>query len=218
MLGSSVAVTSVAMLGGIGVLPSVASSQKVPAQQDKPAASAQVSTGETAELAAVTYTVTPSATTSASPSASPMPAPPVAPQPEDVAVPVDSGEGRRVVFSESQQRVWLVGDDETVERTYLVSGSVYDNLEPGTYAVYSRSEQAWGIDDSGSMRWFVRFTEGDNGGAIGFHDIPVSDGEPVQSKALLGTPQSHGCIRQRRADAVALWDFAPIGTEVVVTA
>ena len=214
MLGSSVAVTSVAMLGGIGVLPSVASSGKVPAQQDKPAVSAEASSGETAELAAVTYTVTPSAV----PSAAPAPTAPAVEQPDDVAVPLDSGEGRRIVFSESQQRVWLVGDDETVERTYLVSGSVYDNLEPGTYAVYSRSEQAWGIDDSGSMRYFVRFTEGDNGGAIGFHDIPVSDGEPVQSRTLLGTPQSHGCIRQRRADAVALWDFAPIGTEVVVTA
>lgn len=221
MLGSSVAVTSVAMLGGIGVLPSVAS-QKVPAQQDKPAASAEASVGEasevsaeeTAELTAVTYTVTPGA----SPRAAPVPADAAAAQPEVVAVPVDSGAGRRVVFSESQQRVWLVGEDETVERTYLVSGSIYDNLEPGTYAVYSRSEQAWGIDDSGSMRWFVRFTEGDNGGAIGFHDIPVSDGEPVQSTTLLGTPQSHGCIRQRRADALALWDFAPIGTEVVVTA
>ena len=133
-------------------------------------------------------------------------------------MPDDSGDGRRIVFDQSDQRVWLVDDDEDVERTYLVSGSLYDNLDPGTYSVYSRSEHAWGIDDSGTMEYFVRFTEGTNGAAIGFHDIPIDDGELVQTVADLGTPRSHGCIRQERDDAIALWEFAPIGTEVDVTA
>jgi hypothetical protein len=132
-------------------------------------------------------------------------------------VPADSGTGRRVVFSEGQQRVWLVGRDDRVRRTYLVSGSLHDNLDPGSYTVYSRSQRAWGIDDSGTMRYFVRFAHGDNA-AIGFHDIPVDDGRRVQTPSELGTPQSHGCIRQRRADAVALWEFAPLGTTVVVVA
>ena len=133
-------------------------------------------------------------------------------------VPDDSGDGRRIVFDQSDQRVWLVDDDEGVERTYLVSGSLYDNLEPGTYSVYSRSEDAWGIDDSGTMKYFVRFTEGTNGVAIGFHDIPIDNGALVQTVADLGTPQSHGCVRQEREDAIALWEFAPVGTEVAVTA
>ena len=110
-----------------------------------------------------------------------------------------------------------VNEDEQIERTYLVSGSLYDNLEPGAFNVYSRSEDAWGVDDSGSMKYFVRFTQGDTGAAIGFHDIPVDDGALVQTVAQLGTPQSHGCIRQEREDAIALGDFAPIGTEVDVT-
>ena len=38
----------------------------------------------------------------------------------------------------------------------------------------------------------------------------------MQRVAELGTPQSHGCVRQRRVDAKALWDFAPVGTRVVV--
>ena len=136
----------------------------------------------------------------------------------DAALPEGSGTGKRVVFSESRQRVWLVDDDEKVVRTYLVSGSVYDNLEPGAFNVYSRSEDAWGVDDSGSMKYFVRFTQGDTGAAIGFHDIPVKDGQLAQTEAQLGTPTSHGCIRQRRSDAIALWEFAPLGTSVIVTA
>jgi lipoprotein-anchoring transpeptidase ErfK/SrfK len=130
--------------------------------------------------------------------------------------PADSGEGRRVVFDPSQQRVWLVDDDDEVRRSHLASGSKSDNLRPGTYEVYSRSRDALGIDGS-TMGYMVRFTAGDNA-PIGFHDIPLMDGEPVQTRAELGTPLSHGCIRQARRDAVALWRFAPVGTTVVVTA
>ena len=130
-------------------------------------------------------------------------------------LPVDSGEGRRVVFDQSAQRVWLVGGAGKVRRTYPVSGSMEDNLEPGTYEVYSRSKHAWGIDDSGTMKFMVRFAHGKNA-AIGFHDIPVKDGEHVQTRSELGTPMSHGCIRQWRPDAKAMWAFADLGTTVVV--
>jgi lipoprotein-anchoring transpeptidase ErfK/SrfK len=138
-------------------------------------------------------------------------------RPAAPTLPEDSGEGRRIVFDMSDQRVWLVSPRDRVRRTYLVSGSLTDNLEAGSYAVYSKSLDAIGIDDSGTMRYMVRFAHGDRA-AIGFHDIPVHRGEKVQTLAELGTPQSHGCIRQRRVDARALWDFAPVGTRVVVTA
>ena len=137
---------------------------------------------------------------------------------EDTALPADSGAHKRIVFSQSRQRVWLVNDREQVRRTYLVSGSLGNNLEPGTYQVYSKSRHAIGVADSGTMQYFVRFTQGTTGAAIGFHDIPVKDGKPLQDVSDLGTPQSRGCIRQWRPDAIALWRFAPIGTTVVVTA
>jgi lipoprotein-anchoring transpeptidase ErfK/SrfK len=133
-------------------------------------------------------------------------------------LPRSSGEGRRIVFSESSQRVWLVGDRDRVERTYLVSGSKFDNLNPGTYAVQSRSRHATAFDYSGRMEYFVRFTSGFTA-PIGFHTVPVDNaGRLEQSKEELGTPRSAGCIRQWRKDAMALWEFAPIGTKVVVTA
>jgi hypothetical protein len=137
---------------------------------------------------------------------------------DSTELPARSGTGRRIVFSEGRQRVWLVESDGEVARTYRVSGSVEDNLDPGTYDVYSRSRHAIGVDDSGTMEYFVRFTQGNEGAAIGFHTIPVDDGKPVQTRAQLGTPLSHGCIRQDRPNAIALWDFAPVGTTVVVTA
>lgn len=205
VLGTSVAVTLVAVLGSLGAIPSGG---------DPAPASADI--GQTDVAGTPTPTPTPSPTPTPTPTPTPVETPVETPDPN--ALPEDSGEGRRVVFSESAQRVWLVGDKQQVRRTYLVSGSVLDNLQPGTYEVYSRSRWAVGIDDSGVMEYFVRFTQGPSGAAIGFHTIPTKDGVPLQGVDDLGTPQSHGCIRQKDADAIAMWEFAPEGTTVVVTA
>lgn len=132
--------------------------------------------------------------------------------------PANSGDGRRIVFDQSDQRVWLIEADETVDRTYLVSGSRFDNLQPGSYAVQSRTRHATSFDYTGTMEYFVRFTTGRNA-PIGFHSIPVyTNGKPEQTEAQLGTALSAGCIRQRLADAKYLWNWAPDGTRVVVTA
>lgn len=209
----SLLTTGIALLGGVGVLPSAADDDDVTTAIDPlvavrtPAAAADANEAE-ADVADAAPRRTRTRVTTA------VEAP--APAADETALPADSGEGRRVVFSEDRQRVWLVASTGAVRRTYLVSGSLTDNLDPGTYEVYSRSEDATGIDDSGTMKWFVRFTQGPTGAAIGFHTIPVDDGRNVQTRAQLGTPQSHGCIRQTTPDALALWSFAPLGTTVVV--
>jgi len=209
VLFSSVSITAIAVLGGVGVLPSSADESTrgvVPAVAPVVAElSTQPGSGAGSAAPAATAGVPGADATDHRLQPS-----------RGKALPQHSGSGRRVVFSQGRQRVWLVSGDHHVARTYHVSGSLTDNLDPGTYEVYSRSEKAWGIDDSGTMRYFVRFAHGDNA-AIGFHDIPVDDGRLVQTKAQLGTPQSHGCIRQERPDAIALWKFAPLGTTVVVT-
>ena len=199
VLGVSVAVTLVAVLGSLGAFPTGG---------DPTSASADIGT--------VVASTTPS--TTPTPSPTPTPVETASETADPTAVPPGSGTGKRVVFSEGAQRVWLVDDEEQVRRTYLVSGSVLDNLDPGTYDVYSKSRWAVGINDSGVMEYFVRFTKGPSGAAIGFHTIPTKQGVPLQSEEQLGTPQSHGCIRQEESDAIALWDFAPEGTTVVVTA
>jgi lipoprotein-anchoring transpeptidase ErfK/SrfK len=65
------------------------------------------------------------------------------------------------------------------------------------------------------MEYMIRFAHGANL-AIGFHSIPTVRGRPLQSESQLGTPLSHGCVRQRVSDAAALWNWAPIGTRVDV--
>src|SRR3954451_23497017 len=199
---SALAVTFVAVLGGIGVLPTGRSRADAQPRGEFPAEG---------RLRLSDAASTPNATSSAA--SSPATSAPA-------TLPAHSGTGRRIVFDMSDQRVWLgaaASGRDAVRRTYLVSGSLTDNLRPGSYAVYSRSRHAWGVDESGTMQFMVRFAHGPHA-AIGFHDIPVLHGALVQTRAQLGTPRSHGCIRQWRPDARALWAFAPVGTKVVVVA
>ena len=126
--------------------------------------------------------------------------------------PLGSGSGRRIVYSNRQQRVWLVDSDESVVRSYLVSGRV-GLPRIGTYRIYSTSRFA----SSGSVRmqYMMRFAKG-RAMAIGFHTIPVRrNGTPIQSLGQLGTHRSHGCVRQNPVDAAFLWGWAGVGTTVI---
>ncbi|HEX6233679.1 MAG TPA: L,D-transpeptidase [Jiangellaceae bacterium] len=137
--------------------------------------------------------------------------------PAGESLPAGSGSGKRIVFDITAQQVWLVNADNEVERTYPVSGSRYDQLDPGTYEVFSASRHTTSWTGSETMEYMVRFHRGKNSN-IGFHDIPVktATGEEVQTLSELGTPLSDGCIRQAEDDAKALYEFAPVGSTVVV--
>jgi lipoprotein-anchoring transpeptidase ErfK/SrfK len=138
------------------------------------------------------------------------------PPPSVFAAPPNSGSGRRVVYSKSRMRVWIVESNGAVARTYRVSGRL-SQPAPGTYKVFSRSSYTCNIKATNvCMRWMVRFTKGPSGDNIGFHEIPRRDGVPVQSDSQLGQALSGGCVRQSTADAWAMWNWAGIGTKVVV--
>ena len=220
----SLLITAIAVLGGTGIIPlggagsaatrsgSTAADAGAVVNGKGSARAGHDTTPQTASTPSTpsTPSSTPTPTTKSSSSSSARLAP-------STALPANSGSGRRVVFSMKDQRVWLVDSHGTAFSTYLVSGSLTNNLHPGSYHVYSRSRWAVGVDDSGVMQYFVRFTRGNNA-AIGFHSIPTKNGKPLQTVAELGTPRSHGCIRQKLSDAVRMWDFAHDGTSVVVVA
>ncbi|MFM8381222.1 MAG: peptidoglycan-binding protein [Actinomycetota bacterium] len=137
--------------------------------------------------------------------------------PDAPPLPPNSGTGYRLVYDRAAQRVWAVDDDETVIRSWLVSGSRNDNEVPGIHIVYSRSGISESLDGASSFRFMVRWLDtGDD--AIGFHSLPrrTFDGSPYQSEDELGVPQSGGCQRQADLDAEFTWKFAPRGTIVVV--
>ena len=139
---------------------------------------------------------------------------------EDPAPPPlypDVGSGKRIIYSNGEQRVWLIDANERLVDTYLVSGRV-GIPHNGTYSVYSKSVNAWAPYGGITMKHMVRFVRPGTWGnrwAYGFHSIPrYSNGQPMQTEAQLGTHRSGGCVRQADHKAVALFEWADIGTTV----
>lgn len=138
----------------------------------------------------------------------------------DYRLPANSGTGRRAVYSKSLQKVWVVEADGRLVKEHRVSGrQISCDPTPGTYQVYSRSRYTFALANP-SIIWgyMVRFAKGCQGGNIGFHEIPTNKntGRKVQSVSQLGLPLSGGCVRQAESDAVWMWNWAYVGTKVVV--
>ncbi len=137
--------------------------------------------------------------------------------PDAPPLPENSGSGKRLVYSRAGQRLWAVDKNDRVVRSWLVSGSKYGNEIPGTHEVYSRSDVSTAWNGKAYLYKMVRWLKTERG-AIGFHSIPihVADGTVYMTEAELGQRLSGGCQRQAPLDAAFVWDFAQVGTKVVV--
>ena len=135
---------------------------------------------------------------------------------EVAPVPVRSGTGRRIVYANRQQRVWVINENNEVIRTFLVSGML-GQPGKGTFRVFSKSPTSFSPEFAGvTFRYMTRFAIGRNGGNIGFHEIPVRNNKPMQTVEELGAFKGSGCLRSSTQDAIFIYQWAKIGTKVVV--
>ena len=135
---------------------------------------------------------------------------------EVAPVPAKSGVGRRIVYANRQQRVWVINADNEVIRTFPVSGML-GQPGNGTFSVFSKSPTSFSPEFAGvSFRFMTRFAIGRNGGNIGFHEIPIRNSKPMQTVDELGTFKGSGCLRSSTQDALFIYQWATLGTKVVV--
>ncbi|TSA51727.1 MAG: murein L,D-transpeptidase [Actinobacteria bacterium] len=135
---------------------------------------------------------------------------------EVAPVPIKSGTGRRIVYANRQQRVWVINKDNEVIRTFPVSGML-GQPGKGTFEVFSKSPTSYSPEFAGvTFRFITRFAIGRNGGNIGFHEIPIRNSKPMQTVDELGAFKGSGCLRSSTQDALFIYQWATIGTKVVV--
>ncbi|MDN3294464.1 hypothetical protein QWM81_10455 [Streptomyces ficellus] len=127
--------------------------------------------------------------------------------PEAAAVPARSGEGRRIVYSLGQRRVWLVGEDNGVRRSFTVwPGSVAP--AKGTHLVSFRRAAGTGSDGVGVEN--VVYFAVTSGVSVAFSNA-VDGSSPAPVPGL-----RTGGIRMSAADGDAVWGFGTQGTTVSV--
>ena len=121
---------------------------------------------------------------------------------EAAPVPIKSGTGRRIVYANRQQRVWVINADNEVIRTFPVSGML-GQPGNGTFSVFSKSPTSFSPEFAGvTFRFMTRFAIGRNGGNIGFHEIPIRNSKPMQTVDELGAFKGSGCLRSSTKDAL----------------
>jgi lipoprotein-anchoring transpeptidase ErfK/SrfK len=135
---------------------------------------------------------------------------------EVAPVPIKSGTGRRIVYANRQQRVWVINADNEVIRIFPVSGML-GQPGKGTFSVFGKSPTSYSPEFAGvTFRFMTRFAIGRNGGNIGFHEIPIRNNKPMQTVDELGAFKGSGCLRSSTQEALFIYQWATLGTKVVV--
>jgi hypothetical protein len=145
------------------------------------------------------------------------------PKPVTPPVPADSGTGKRVVYSIKDNRVWLVNEADNSLRDYVIAPAPVKPV-PGAYSVTVKKEEAQNGSDGLRITHSVRFGFA-QGIPLGFAatDTPLDKiNAPKPSASGTTRPKSSppaqpsAGIRSTPDDGLALWNFAPVGTPVVV--
>lgn len=102
--------------------------------------------------------------------------------------------------------------------THRVSTGKWTTPTPiGTFAIKNKIPVAYSKPYDLYMEWWMAFTPD---GSYGLHALPYwrtsTGGKRYEGVGHLGTPVSHGCIRQSLAEAEHLFQWADIGTPVIV--
>lgn len=131
-------------------------------------------------------------------------------------IPLKSGSGKRIIYSLNEQHVWLIDKSGVLIADFPTAGRA-DKPGVGKYRVASKSIKSRNLDYRVTFNYMVRFAKGQRAW-IGFHDIPRTyKGKLWHSKDELGTPIGKGgCPHLAKEDAKFLYDFATVGTRVVV--
>jgi hypothetical protein len=130
--------------------------------------------------------------------------------------PPNSGAGRRLVYCNSCQTAWIIDETDYVIWKFPVSGH-RGMPRPGTYHVFRKLAMGRSVHHPDlRLPYFVGFAWGSTTD-IGFHGIPLRpDNSQIEADSQLGQPLSSGCVRVSQVMARAVYDFAEIGTTVVV--
>ena len=125
---------------------------------------------------------------------------------------------KRVILRLGQRRVYLYQGEQVIASYPVAVGKAGWETPTGNFKVMQKIENpVWqdpwtgevrspGPNTALGLRWIGFWTDGKD--AIGFHGTPT-----VNS---IGQAASHGCVRMRNEDVVALFEQVDVGTPVIV--
>lgn len=125
---------------------------------------------------------------------------------------------KRVILRLGQRRVYLYQGEQVIASYPVAVGKAGWETPTGNFKVMQKIENpVWqnpwtgevrspGPDSALGLRWIGFWTDGKD--TIGFHGTPTINS--------IGQAASHGCVRMRNEDVVALFEQVDVGTPVIV--
>jgi hypothetical protein len=110
-----------------------------------------------------------------------------------------------------QELTYYLGDKPLAVRT-VSTGKKSTPTPVGTFSINNKAPRAWSPGARLWMPWWMSF----KGSAYGLHELPEWPGGKKEGANHLGKAVSGGCIRLGVGAAKELYDWAEIGTQVVI--
>jgi lipoprotein-anchoring transpeptidase ErfK/SrfK len=122
---------------------------------------------------------------------------------------------KRIVVDKSEQRAYVYENGALLWTFVVSTGMPGSETWSGTFHVRSKIPEAYAYNWALRMPYWLGFY---HTGYLenGFHALPIMSSGAILWDGYLGTPVSYGCVILSYPDATTLYNWAEIGTEVIV--
>lgn len=122
-------------------------------------------------------------------------------------------DGKYIDINLAQQVMTLFEDGRAIDAYMISSGKRGMDTPKGEFAIQNKAPRPWSKAYSLYMPYWQAITPD---GKYGIHELPEWPGGYKEGANHLGTPVSHGCMRLGIGPAKRVYEWAPIGTPVVI--
>lgn len=121
--------------------------------------------------------------------------------------------GKYIDVNLSTQVMTIFENGRVYDSFLISSGKPGMNTPTGTHQIYNKNPRPWSKQYSLFMPFWMAITPD---GKYGIHELPEWPGGFKEGQNHLGIPVSHGCMRLGIGPAKTVYEWAEIGTPVVV--
>ena len=121
--------------------------------------------------------------------------------------------GKYIDISLGYQNMVIFEDGKALDAFLISSGRKGFNTPIGTFKIENKYPRAWSKKYALWMPYWMAFKPA---GEMGIHELPEWPGGHKEGANHLGTAVSHGCVRLGVGPAKQVYDWAEIGTPVII--
>ena len=121
--------------------------------------------------------------------------------------------GKYIDINTETQVMTLFEDGKALDAYMISSGKSGMDTPKGNYTIQNKTPRAWSKAYGLYMPYWMALV---SSGKFGIHELPEWPGGYKEGANHLGTPVSHGCVRLGVGPAERVYNWADIGTPVMV--